>query len=82
MADDARLRTLFLGLLDDETRPTFEADETLEVRLASMLETAEAALGTFMTFSMSELQARLLSIHQVTDWLGGERHKGSCIADY
>lgn len=47
MADDARLRTLFLGLLDDETRPTFEAEETLEVRLASMLETAEAALGTF-----------------------------------
>lgn len=47
MADDARLRTLFLGLLDDETRPTFEADETLQVRLASMLKTAEAALGRF-----------------------------------
>ncbi|MBV1861369.1 MAG: sigma-70 family RNA polymerase sigma factor [Nannocystaceae bacterium] len=47
MADDARLRTLFLGLLDDETRPTFEAEETLEVRLASMLETSKAALGKF-----------------------------------
>ena len=47
MADDARLRALFLESLSDELRPTFEADETLEVRLPSMVETAEAALGTF-----------------------------------
>ncbi len=47
MADDARQRSLFLGLLDEDTRPTFEADETLGVRLASMLETAEAAVGPF-----------------------------------
>ena len=47
VADDARLRTLFLDSLADELRPAFEADETLAVRLASMVETAEAALGTF-----------------------------------
>ena len=33
VADDARLRALFLESLSDELRPTFEADETLEVRL-------------------------------------------------
>lgn len=47
VSDDARLRDLFLEGLDEETRPAFETEETLAIQLASMVETAEAALGTF-----------------------------------
>lgn len=47
MADDARLREIFLDGLVETNRAAFEADETLGTRLVSMFESANEALGTF-----------------------------------
>ncbi len=56
VSDDARLRDVFLEGLDEDTRPGFEADETLAIQLASMLGTAEAALGTFKVTAEDYIQ--------------------------
>ncbi|MEM6293357.1 MAG: sigma-70 family RNA polymerase sigma factor [Myxococcota bacterium] len=45
--EDARMRELFLARLEEEKREAFVTDETLAVRLDSMIDTAKAALGEF-----------------------------------
>ena len=59
---DARLRDLFLASLDEDKRAAFENDDTLGVRLDSMVETARAALGPFKTITDEEYVLHLATV--------------------